>query len=113
MIVVENFPLFRSQTPVAAVGVVAKAPEPASTEAIDLAGDFAPTGYDGLPYGDLTSWVGQTIDSDTWQGLQEECCRRYGNGFVFTAVPMGNGWRVRRLATAGCGCPRGAVDGQK
>jgi hypothetical protein len=32
MVVVENFPLFRSKTPAAAVGVVAETPEPAQRQ---------------------------------------------------------------------------------
>ncbi len=59
------------------------------------------TDYDTLPYGDLTTWVGHTVDAETWDGLQDECQRRYGQAWEFTAKPVAAGWQVTRFASAG------------
>lgn len=52
-------------------------------------------------WGDLTRWVGATIDGETWEGLQAECKARYGAGFTFLAEQVADGWHVRRFASAG------------
>lgn len=63
--------------------------------------DFTPTDCDSLPYGDLTQWVGNTVDDETWDGLQSECQRRHAGGFTFTAEQVADGWRVRWFSSAG------------
>lgn len=61
----------------------------------------APVDYDSLPYGDLTAWVGHTVDADTLAELEGECHRRYGGAFVLSAKQGAAGWKVTRFASAG------------
>ncbi len=47
--------------------------------------------------GDLCGYVGATVDAGTWQALQAECTRRYGDLWHFDAEATGDGWHITHL----------------
>lgn len=44
---------------------------------------FPPTEHDDLPFGDLTQWIGHTVDADTLAELEAEAYRRYAGALIF------------------------------
>jgi len=47
--------------------------------------------------GDLTSYIGQTVDGPTWAALQAECNRRYGGVWTLYAHAVGDAYLVYRI----------------
>lgn len=50
--------------------------------------------------GDLTGYVGQTVDGATWAALQQRLQQRKYEGWTLQARPASNGWHIYRLHMA-------------
>lgn len=50
---------------------------------------------------DLTDYVGETVDGETWQRLQAECRHRHGNLWTMHAQQVAEGWHIQRLVVTG------------
>ncbi len=76
-----NIPLFRT----APLAVLAEPSAAATTP---------PT---AASIGDLTDYVGATVDAATWAALQAECAQRYGDTWTMYAEPHRGGYHIASL----------------